>query len=84
MKTSIRFRSRPHTTYFVSHSLTTTALLFYVYEFDIVGVIALPKTVSFKENLLLVSALASAAFFVRRVREKARRDSRTTNEPGTR
>ncbi len=39
---------RPDTKFFASWSLATFAYIFYIYEFQVVGIISLPKTVKTK------------------------------------
>ncbi len=55
--------------------MSTSAALFLEYEVGVVGVaFALPKTVSFWENLCLVSAAAAAAASLAWAKGRARRD----------
>lgn len=49
-----------------------------------VGLVALPKTVSFRENLVLVSAALAALWFALATRAAAGKDLRHRQEPGSR
>ncbi|TRY78454.1 hypothetical protein TCAL_06153 [Tigriopus californicus] len=65
------WRFKPHNRFYTSWSVATTCVLFYVYEFEVVGFIALPKTISFWENLVLIGSGLLAIFFVKETRRRS-------------
>ncbi len=62
-------RFRPRTKFFAIWALSAFFFLFvYVYEIQIVGIFALPKTVSFFENAFLIGTLVIAGFSLRKIK----------------
>lgn len=71
------WRFKPQNRFYSSWSVATTCTLVYVYEFEVVGVFALPKTISFWENLVLISSALITVFFVRETRNRSHWDRKS-------
>ena len=68
-------RRRPRTKFFASWYVCSTALVFYVYQMEVLGfIISIPKTISFWENLFLILPLVATLYSVREIRGRAKRD----------
>lgn len=62
----------PKTKFFYSWSLATTANLLWVYEYQVVGFLSLPKIVSPVENGCLILLIVAVGFALGRVKQEAR------------
>jgi len=67
----VRSRLRPQTKFFASWSAATTFYLFCIYQYQVVGLAALPKIISPWENLCLITFLMGAFYAAYSVKQRA-------------
>jgi len=67
----LRSKMRPKTKFFASWSIATTAYLFCIYQYQVVGLKSLPKIISPLENVCLIIFLFGAFYSAWMVRTRA-------------